>query len=98
MVSDYEVILPTFNGEKFLSQLDSIGNQSLSPARIIISDDGSSDSTLNIIHQWSMSNHIPVTLLPNDGIDLAAVKILKNSWLTVVLTMSCLLIKMIYGI
>ena len=68
MVSDYEVVLPTFNGEKFLlSQLDSIGNQSLSPARIIISDDGSSDSTLNIIHQWSMSNHIPVTLLPNDG-------------------------------
>ena len=75
MVSDYEVILPTFNGEKFLlSQLDSIGNQSLSPARIIISDDGSSDSTLNIIHQWSMSNHIPVTLLPNDSNRLGSCK------------------------
>lgn len=47
---DYDVILCTYNGAYFISQqLESILMQSVLPARIIISDDNSSDDTIEII-------------------------------------------------
>lgn len=52
---DISVAMCTFNGEKFVEQqLQSILSQTLLPRQIVISDDGSSDSTLPIIRQvWS---------------------------------------------
>lgn len=48
-----DILLPTYNGEKFLKQqLDSIINQTYSDWRIIIRDDGSKDSTLLILSQY----------------------------------------------
>ncbi|MDH5444328.1 MAG: glycosyltransferase family 2 protein [Gammaproteobacteria bacterium] len=47
------IILPTYNGEAFLeNQLDSIFEQSFKDFEIIVSDDGSSDSTTEIINTW----------------------------------------------
>ena len=44
---DYEVLLATHNGVKYLEeQLDSIASQTIPPRRIIISDDCSSDNTI----------------------------------------------------
>lgn len=48
-----DVLLATYNGEKYLSQqLDSILNQSYKDIRIIISDDGSSDHSIDIINEF----------------------------------------------
>lgn len=47
------VCMPTFNGEKFIrQQLDSILNQSVSIDELIISDDSSTDSTIEIIKSY----------------------------------------------
>jgi len=46
------VALATYNGELFLrEQLESLQSQSLLPAEIVISDDGSSDRTLGIVRE-----------------------------------------------
>ena len=48
------VAMATFNGGRYLcEQLDSIGRQSLLPAEIIISDDGSSDDTLEVARRFA---------------------------------------------
>lgn len=48
-----DIIMPTYNGEKFLKeQLDSILNQTYKNIRIIISDDCSKDSTPEILKQY----------------------------------------------
>ncbi len=48
-----DVLLATFNGGPFLSeQLDSILAQTYNPIRILISDDGSSDNTIQIIEEY----------------------------------------------
>ena len=65
MVMEYEVLLATYNGAKYLSrQLDSIACQSLPPRRILVSDDNSCDQTLNILDNWRKLNDIPVIILP----------------------------------
>lgn len=47
------VILATYNGEEFLEeQLESIVQQTMLPSEIVISDDGSTDQTLEIIHSF----------------------------------------------
>lgn len=49
---NYDVIVCTFNGASFISaQLKSILKQSILPQKIIVSDDGSTDTTLDIIQQ-----------------------------------------------
>lgn len=48
-----DILLPTYNGEKYLStQLESIFQQTYHDWKIIIRDDGSSDGTLHIIEKW----------------------------------------------
>lgn len=48
-----DILLSTYNGEKYIEeQLNSILNQTDSRWKIIIRDDGSSDSTLNIIKSY----------------------------------------------
>jgi glycosyltransferase involved in cell wall biosynthesis len=47
---DYSVCICTFNGESYIEYLlESIFSQQVIPKKIIISDDGSSDSTLEVI-------------------------------------------------
>lgn len=50
VAQDISVALCTYNGEKFIAeQLESILAQSLLPAQIVVSDDGSTDDTLAIV-------------------------------------------------
>lgn len=51
---NYEVIVCTFNGERYITeQLASIAGQAVKPGRIIISDDGSTDGTLERVKKFS---------------------------------------------
>lgn len=53
------VLMSTYNGEKYLrQQLDSLLSQELLPNRILIRDDGSSDSTLDILKEYKNNNKI----------------------------------------
>ncbi len=62
------VLLPTYNGEKFLpSALNSILRQNDHDIECLAIDDGSTDSTLEILH--SFSNKLPIRILqpPRSG-------------------------------
>ena len=48
-----DIVMPTYNGEKYLKeQIDSILNQNYKQLRLIISDDCSKDSTVEILRQY----------------------------------------------
>ena len=48
-----DILLPTYNGEKYLKeQIDSILNQTYKNIRLIISDDCSKDSTPKILEEY----------------------------------------------
>ena len=66
MVDSYSVVLATYNGELYLSdQLRSIGSQTLPPSHVYIGDDGSNDTTIQIILDWIKSTQSPPhTFLP----------------------------------
>jgi glycosyltransferase involved in cell wall biosynthesis len=50
------ILMCTYNGERFLAQqLDSIASQTYPEWNVIVSDDGSTDLTLEILHQYSES-------------------------------------------
>ena len=56
------VVVCTYNGEKYLrDQLQSILDQTRPPDEIIISDDGSTDSTLQIVAEFTSSTSGPQT-------------------------------------
>ena len=75
MVIDYEVIMATWNGRKYLiEQLNSIASQSVPPKRIIVSDDGSSDNTIELLNQWQTSNNLPLIIYTNTNENLGSCK------------------------
>lgn len=59
------VVVLTLNGEAFVrQQLESIVNQSLRPAEVIVADDGSTDTTLAIVVEVAEATEVPVRVLP----------------------------------
>ncbi len=57
------IALATFNGAAYLSeQLDSIKRQSLQPSELIISDDSSSDDTVEIAQRFARDAGFAVTV------------------------------------
>ena len=67
---EIDVIIPVFNGEKYLAEtLVSVQKQTLLPARIIVVNDGSTDKTAEIIASFSQSDRriIPLHLPQNRG-------------------------------
>lgn len=60
------VVMATYNGEKYiLEQLNSIWNQTIRPDEIVISDDCSKDSTVQIIEYFKRKTGAPVHLFVN---------------------------------
>ena len=62
----YSVALCTYNGAKYIKeQLDSIVNQTIKPAQIIVSDDGSKDETLDIAEKVLSESNIEYIIVHN---------------------------------
>jgi len=60
------VAMATFNSANFLpEQLDSIRNQTLAPKELIVTDDGSSDNTVEIVKEFAVSSPFPVRIICN---------------------------------
>jgi glycosyltransferase involved in cell wall biosynthesis len=58
------VVLATFNGERYLrEQLESLTAQVHMPAEVLIGDDGSTDSTVQIIERFITRSTFPVRLV-----------------------------------
>ena len=74
---DIAVIIPVFNGEKYLRRtLNCVVSQTYAPEEIIVVDDGSTDRSLDIIQQFPR-----ITLLrnPNKGANTARAWGIKQS-------------------
>lgn len=66
-----DILLSTYNGEKYLKQfLFSLKNQTCKDFRLLIRDDGSSDSTLQILSEFVAGNNIKTEFCNNTGTHL----------------------------
>lgn len=79
-----DILLSTYNGEKFLkAQLDSLFSQTYQNFKIIIRDDCSLDNTYAIIESYKEKNLDKIHIIPNKGINLGSsnsfFELLKNS-------------------
>jgi hypothetical protein len=62
---EYEVLLATCNGERFLTeQIASILEQTVLPQRLLIADDNSSDRTGDLITAWREQSPVAIEVLP----------------------------------
>ncbi len=58
------VAMATYNGETFLPEmLDSLAMQTLLPDELVVRDDGSSDGTLRVLHEYAGRAPFPVRVL-----------------------------------
>lgn len=76
-----QILLSTFNGEKYLSQqLDSLLNQNYSNVDILIRDDGSKDETCSILAEYER-NHSNITVVygENIGVLKSYFELVKNA-------------------
>ncbi len=73
MTSTLAVIIPVYNGERFIrNAIASIINQTLQPEEIIVVNDGSSDDTSNILHDLQIQHkHLKVLDQNNQGVSFA---------------------------
>ncbi|MFC4693801.1 glycosyltransferase [Geodermatophilus arenarius] len=56
----------TYNGERYVEeQLRTILEQSLQPAEILVSDDGSTDSTLDVVQKVAATTSVPIRVHQN---------------------------------
>ena len=67
MQSSVQILLATYNGEKFLrEQLDSLLNQTFQDFTVLIRDDGSTDATLKIIEEYQQKHQAQINLIKDD--------------------------------
>ncbi len=67
MKKKVEILLATYNGEKFLEeQLRSIADQDFSDFKVLVSDGGSTDGTLEILKRWTSKDN-RFEILPPKG-------------------------------
>jgi glycosyltransferase involved in cell wall biosynthesis len=76
-----QVLMSTYNGERFVKQqLDSLIAQDYSPIDILIRDDGSKDSTVSLIGEYSkMTPNVTIIKGENKGVISSFFELVKNS-------------------
>ena len=74
------VLLSTYNGAKYLrEQIDSILAQDSVEVRLVVRDDGSTDGTLDILHEYSEKGQLTYYSGPNLGPQRAFLQMLKDA-------------------
>ena len=67
MTPRISIAMAAFNGEKYIrEQLESFGTQTVPPNEVVISDDDSSDKTVEIIEAFKARAKFEVNLLQNE--------------------------------
>jgi len=80
MKNKIAVLLSAYNGEKYLKeQLDSLLKQSFSNFDLFIRDDGSTDSTRKILHEYEKKENIQIEYGENIGFAQSFLKMLLNT-------------------
>lgn len=70
-----DILLSTYNGETYLEKfLASLKKQNYKDFKLLVRDDGSSDSTLKILHDFTAENCIKTELCHNSGVHLGVVQ------------------------
>ncbi|WP_243457513.1 glycosyltransferase family 2 protein [Ottowia testudinis] len=70
-----DVLLATYNGARYLApQLDSLLGQTHQHFRLLVSDDGSTDATLDILHGYRAAFGERLVLLPNPSTGAGVVR------------------------
>jgi glycosyltransferase involved in cell wall biosynthesis len=65
-MTNISIAMATYNGARFIrQQLDSFSRQTLLPSELVVCDDGSDDSTLSILSDFSRSAQFPVVVVKN---------------------------------
>src|SRR4051794_37441524 len=60
------IAMATYNGDRYIrEQLDSLARQNLLPFELVVTDDGSSDGTLDILKAFSERAPFPVRIFRN---------------------------------
>src|SRR5262245_1468649 len=68
MSDNIDVVMATYNGATYVKeQIDSILAQDYPSIRLLISDDGSTDATPQILQEYAKKHPSIITLLPFDG-------------------------------
>lgn len=68
-----DILLATYNGSRFLpDQLASLKAQTYSDWRLLVRDDGSSDSSLQIVQEWAAANGVALEIVRDGGAGLGA--------------------------
>ena len=66
------VVIPAYNAGKYIcAAIDSILTQTLQPLEVIVTDDGSTDNTQELIRQYTQDGRIQCILQKNGGISAA---------------------------
>ena len=66
-MSNVTVVMATYNGAAFISeQLKSLAAQTTLPCELVVSDDGSSDATVDIVRRFSEHAPFPVIVRQNE--------------------------------
>ena len=61
------IAMATYNGSKYLlEQLDSLAAQTHLPCELVVTDDGSTDDTLEILYQFALCASFPVRVFRNE--------------------------------
>lgn len=70
--STIDVVIPVYNGERYIVQaLSSVVTQTYRPERIIVVDDGSTDGTENLVRSFKSDIRIDYIRKPNSGLSSA---------------------------
>lgn len=70
VVKPYEVVMATCNGERFLDeQIVCILQQTVTPQRLLVADDHSSDLTVQCLRYWQKYSAVPIELLPSADLE-----------------------------
>lgn len=74
------VVIPAYNAERYIERvLDAVFRQTLTPTEIIVIDDGSQDTTLELAKKWEKAGKIRVISQKNSGAAAATNKGIQNA-------------------